>query len=103
VVRVGDAIAFPLYDGEVSYAAPNLHRVGTVAISRHDLFHDLGYDRKPLPYMPASVWDSASTRAELFRATQPGRGMVLVALRLAHLRQQCVSCRTLHYFFDVKR
>lgn len=95
-------MAFPLYDGRLQFATPNLQRVGTVEIPRHDLFRDLGYERQPPEDMPAAEWDSASTRAELFRATAPGRAAVLVTLALPHLQMQCVSCRTLHYFAEIK-
>lgn len=101
-LRVHEEMAFPLYDGSLQYATPNLQRVGTVEIPRHDLFRDLGYDRQPPENMPASEWDSASSRAELFRATASGRAAVLVTLTLPHLRMECVSCRTLHFFAEIK-
>lgn len=101
-LRVREEMAFPLYDGNLQYVTPNLRRIGMVEIPRHDLFADLGYDRQPPENMPASQWDSASSRAELFRATAPGRAAVLVTLTLPHLHMQCVSCRTLHFFAQIK-
>jgi hypothetical protein len=101
-LRVHEEMAFPLYDGHLQFATPNLQRIGTVEIPRHDLFRDLGYERQPPENMPAAMWDSASGRAELFRAAAPGHAAVLVTLTLAHLHMQCVSCRTLHYFAEIK-
>jgi hypothetical protein len=53
--------------------------------------------------MLVSEFDAASNRAELVRATKPGRGVVLVLLTLPQYRERRASCRTLHYFYQVKR
>jgi hypothetical protein len=104
LLQAGDTIAFPLYDGQVAYASPNLHRISNLTITPHELFTDLGYSRvSPPPGMSASQWNVGSSRAVLFKATKPGHGVVLVALTLPNLHQRCVSCRTLHYFFDVEQ
>jgi hypothetical protein len=104
LLRVGDRIAFPLYDGQIGYASPNLHQISNLTISPHELFTDLGYSRvSPPPAMPAGQWNVGSSRAVLFQATKPGHGVVLVALTVPNLHQRCVSCRTLHYFFDVEQ
>lgn len=84
-VRVGDVYVVPLFDGSVSEVVAPVRALGVVTI----------------PYRWFTVMGAVrvgSDRGEAFRVTGTGHGTILVALRATQLAQQCLSCRTVHYF-----
>ena len=96
VVHVGQTLVIPLYDGTIAtppdgYA--NLRRIGDVRIRKHDLFDDLG-SRSFF-----GGYDASSDRGAAFVVESRGAGSINVLLRLPQLKEQCVSCRTLHFFY----
>lgn len=97
-LRAGDVVIFPLYDSQVEamYYGTGLRRLGVRRIGHHDLWNDLRL--KP----PRGIEDAASNRGEAFSAIARGSGSVNVLLLLPKMKQRCVSCRTIHYFFTVR-
>jgi hypothetical protein len=96
VVHVGQTLVIPLYDGAISTPAdgyPNLRRIGGVRIRKHDLSDDLG-GRSFF-----GGYDASSDRGVAFVVERRGAGSINVLLRLPQLKEQCVSCRTLHFFY----
>lgn len=85
-VRVGDTYVVPLFDGQIADVVAPVKNLGAVHI---------GYQSFTL----TSDVHVGSNRGEAFRVTGPGNGTILVALRASQLKMQCVSCRTVHYFF----
>jgi hypothetical protein len=96
VVHVGQTLVIPLYDGAIATPAdgyPNLRRIGGVRIRKHDLSDDLG-GRSFF-----GGYDASSDRGVAFIVERRGAGSINVLLRLPQLKEQCVSCRTLHFFY----
>jgi polysaccharide biosynthesis/export protein len=96
VVHVGQTLVIPLYDGAIAtppdgYA--NLRRIGGVRIRKHDLSADLG-GRSFF-----GGYDASSDRGVAFIVERRGAGSINVLLRLPQLKERCVSCRTLHFFY----
>jgi hypothetical protein len=97
-VRVGQVLIVPLYDGDISEGKSGLPRglrlLGKVTIPKHALLSDLK--------MPSAFggYDAASNVGEAFMVTQPGRGSINVLLGLPQLKESCVSCRTVHFYFS---
>ena len=95
-VHVGQTLVIPLYDGTIATPRdgyPNLRRIGDVRIRKHDLIDDLG-SRSFF-----GGYDASSDRGAAFVVKSRGAGSINVLLRLPKLKMQCVSCRTLHFFY----
>jgi hypothetical protein len=97
VVHVGQMLVVPLYDGSISplsrgYAS-GLRFIGQRRIPNRDLLRDLGN-----PSMFGG-YDAASDRGEAFIVQRRGAGSINVTLRLPRLKEQCVSCRTVHFYY----
>ncbi len=98
IVHVGQTLVIPLYDGAIATPPdgyPNLRRIGDVRIRKHDLSEDL----RSRSFFGG--YDAASDRGTAFVVKSRGRGSINVLLRLPKLKMQCVSCRTLHFFYHV--
>lgn len=97
VVRVGQMLIIPLYDGRISVGEgelpAGLRLVGKITIPHHDLLHDL-QDRSAF-----GGFDASSNVGEAFIMRRPMRGSINVLLTLPQLKEKCVSCRTLHFFY----
>ena len=95
-VTKGQGAVFPVYDGSVANA-------GSSHLDEHPGIHYLG----PMTIATQSIEilgaHASSTRGEAFAVTgSAGReGVVLVAMRLPNLHQECLSCRTVHYFYRI--
>lgn len=102
-VRAGDVIVFPLYDSRhpVMVYGNALRRIGPEAIAHHDLWDDMQLRPPAGWHMSRAVDDAASDRGEAFRAVRQGSGSANVLLLLPRMKERCVSCRTVHYFFTV--
>ncbi len=79
-----------------------LQRLGPRSIGRHDLWDDMHLKPPASWHMSRALDDAASDRGEAFRAIQHGSGSANVILSLPQMKEQCVSCRTIHYFFTVR-
>lgn len=103
VLHVGDVVLVPLYDARTgaSESGDALRKIGTRKIARRDLRRDIGAPngRTPAYQIP----EAAGDRAEAFVAMQPGRAAASILLSLPQYPERCVSCRTLHYFFQINR
>src|ERR1700694_170859 len=97
VVHVGQTLVIPLYDGKIAPLghgyAKGLRRAGQLRIHRHDLRRDVG-NRSIF-----GGYDAASDRGEGFIVERPGAGSINVTLRLPQLKDPCVSCRTVHFYY----
>lgn len=102
VLHVGDVVLVPLYDarGNVVESGSALHKSGIRTIARRDLRHDIRATNQLTP--AAQIPNAGGDRAQAFVAVHPGRAAASIVLSLPQFRQRCVSCRTLHYFFDVR-
>lgn len=102
VLYVGDVVLVPLYDarGGVAASGSALQKIGVRAIARRDLRRDMRATNRltPVYQIPYATGD----RAEAFVAVRPGRAAASIVLSLPQYRQRCVSCRTLHYFFEIR-
>jgi hypothetical protein len=99
VVHVGQTLVIPLYDGQIAplwHDAEGLRRVGQRRIHKHDLLQDLG---KRTAF---GGYDASSERSEAFIVERPGAGSINVTLRLPQLKERCVSCRTVHFYFHAQ-
>ncbi len=103
-VGLGDVIVFPIYDSRHAVMAYGsvLERLGARSIARHDLWNDMHLKPPPSWHMSRALDDAASDRGEAFRAIRRGSGSANVLLTLPRMKQQCVSCRTVHYFVTVR-
>lgn len=93
-VAPGAYVAIPLYDGTLIRPAaskPVLRYVGVASVPELRRIH-------------TAAGDAASHRLALFRVIgAPGDGAtVQVRLRLPALRERCTSCRTVHFFINVR-
>lgn len=93
-VARGRLVAIPLYDGDIvalGRSSSVLRYVGVASIP-------------PVQCVRTAAGSAASHRVALFRAVgRPSDGAtVLVLLRLPELREQCTSCRTVHFFVHVR-
>jgi hypothetical protein len=102
VLHPGDVVLVPLYDarGDVAESGSALRKIGIRPIARRDLRRDItaGNRRTPADEIPNATGD----RAVAFVAERPGRATASIVLTLPQYPQRCVSCRTLHYFFEIR-
>jgi hypothetical protein len=101
VAHVGDMVLVPLYDarGDVAQSGGALHKIGIRAIARRDLRHDIQATNRRTPAY--QIPQAAGDRAVAFAAVRPGRAAVSIVLTLPQYRERCVSCRTVHFFFEI--
>jgi hypothetical protein len=93
-VQPGEIIGVPLYDGRI-------RSLGSSA----PVFRHLATARLPSPVCisvgaPGAWQKACSSRVAVFKVVgndSYGGGQILVYLRLPGLREQCVSCRVVHY------
>ena len=97
VIPRGAVVLVPLYDGDPCFirkAMPDTTILGYASIPRHEI--------TAAADIPG--YSAASGRAAAFRVDGPPgtRGVVLVVLKLPDLHENCISCRTVHYFYAVR-
>ena len=102
VVHAGDVVLVPLYDsrGDVTESGSALRKIGIRAIAPRDLRRDIMAANHLTP--AGQIPNATGDRAEAFVAVHPGKASTSIVLSLPQYRQRCVSCRTLHYFFDIR-
>ena len=97
VVRVGQTFVIPLYDGKIAPLGygfgQGLRFVGIRRINTHDLLRDVGSQSA------FGGYDASSDRGAAFIVERIGGGSVNVTLRLPQLKDRCVSCRTVHFYY----
>jgi hypothetical protein len=97
VVHVGQTLVVPLYDGKLvglRRGLPSgLRLLGQRRIRKHDLLRDVG-NRSMF-----GGYDASSERGAAFIVEGPGGGSINVRLRLPQLKDPCVSCRTVHFYY----
>lgn len=94
-VRPGQTILIPLYDGKIA----------SYGDWRSVLRYEKAISVPPYLCFRLSPYTAGSHRAAVFRVVgYPGqKTFVPVELRLAAMRETCVSCRMLHFFVRVQR